>query len=406
MLKEIQCEKFREKVIIFNSGLNAILGDSEGSNSIGKSSLLMIIDFIFGGDTYLKHNRDTVEKLGNHDFYFKMEFDGVSYYFCRGTENSDSVFKCNEDYSKTEEINIKDYRSNLKAYYKLNFSNLSFRSAVSLFSRVWGKGNYDINKPLHTVPEEKALNAITRLIKLFNEYDQIDKEEMEIKQLTEKKSVISKAGKMQVIPKITKTNYEKNRNTLEDLKKELEQLSKSIFSPEINISEILSQEVYKLKEKKNFLLSQLEYHRSRLARVNRTISKSVEAKFNDLLEFFPNVNIEKLKNIESFHEGIASILSKELRNAKKDLIKKISLMETEINDINIQLELILNPSQKSSVYLDKLVDLSSEMKNIQLENDHYEKLVDVNDDINNKTKELTEIKDIIIKNIEEKINTG
>lgn len=49
MLVEIRCDKFKKKVITFHKGLNVVLGDNKGTNSIGKSTLLMVIDFIFGG---------------------------------------------------------------------------------------------------------------------------------------------------------------------------------------------------------------------------------------------------------------------------------------------------------------------------------------------------------------------
>lgn len=54
MLKRIRCDKFREKEIIFHPGLNAVIGDEIASNSIGKSTLLMIIDFVFGDLNTLK----------------------------------------------------------------------------------------------------------------------------------------------------------------------------------------------------------------------------------------------------------------------------------------------------------------------------------------------------------------
>ena len=49
MLKQIQSSVFRKGPIFFHEGLNTVLGDDQGSNSIGKSTLLMIVDFIFGG---------------------------------------------------------------------------------------------------------------------------------------------------------------------------------------------------------------------------------------------------------------------------------------------------------------------------------------------------------------------
>lgn len=61
MLIEIQCDKFKvggkngetREPIHFHKGLNAIVGDDDRSNSIGKSTLLMIIDFVFGGEDYI-----------------------------------------------------------------------------------------------------------------------------------------------------------------------------------------------------------------------------------------------------------------------------------------------------------------------------------------------------------------
>ena len=41
---------------IDKNGLNSILGDDVSTNSIGKSTLLMIIDFVFGGNTFISKN--------------------------------------------------------------------------------------------------------------------------------------------------------------------------------------------------------------------------------------------------------------------------------------------------------------------------------------------------------------
>ena len=52
MLVEIKCDIFREKAVKFHSGFNVVLGDEKASNSIGKSNLLLIIDFVFGGNVF------------------------------------------------------------------------------------------------------------------------------------------------------------------------------------------------------------------------------------------------------------------------------------------------------------------------------------------------------------------
>ena len=59
MLVEIMCDEFKDHGkprgrIPLRAGLNTVIGSDTGSNSIGKSTFLMIIDFIFGGDDYVE----------------------------------------------------------------------------------------------------------------------------------------------------------------------------------------------------------------------------------------------------------------------------------------------------------------------------------------------------------------
>lgn len=90
MLVEIQCDKFQKNgemraPIRFHEGLNAVLGDDNGSNSIGKSTFLMILDFVFGGDDYVKKCTDVQDNVGEHTINFTFRFDGEDYHFSRNT---------------------------------------------------------------------------------------------------------------------------------------------------------------------------------------------------------------------------------------------------------------------------------------------------------------------------------
>ena len=84
MLVEIHCDEFMSygkprKPIIFHEGLNTVLGGQSADNSIGKSTFLLIIDYVFGGDTY-KYS-DAAHKLKNHFIKFAFKFDNQHYYF-------------------------------------------------------------------------------------------------------------------------------------------------------------------------------------------------------------------------------------------------------------------------------------------------------------------------------------
>ena len=158
MLYEICCDQFYQKEIVFNDGLSVILGTNTGDNSIGKSTFLLIVDYVFGGSTY-SETTDIINNVGSHDIFFTFIFEGEKYRFCRNSINRHIVWKCDENYVKTEEIRLEDYCKWLDKRYGLALPELSFRDAVGRYIRVYGKNNCDERHPLHYVVTEKAEKA-------------------------------------------------------------------------------------------------------------------------------------------------------------------------------------------------------------------------------------------------------
>ena|SRR5690242_3744449 len=97
MLTEVASSVLREERVRFHGGLNVVLGDENATNSIGKSSLLMIIDFAFGGETLLKYNKDLVDELDHHSYLFTFLFDDEEYRFQRRTVEPEVVYRCDQD---------------------------------------------------------------------------------------------------------------------------------------------------------------------------------------------------------------------------------------------------------------------------------------------------------------------
>ena len=100
MLSEIRCSKFRQGIqtITFHEGLNTVVGTEKETNSAGKSSFLLILDFVFGGDDYYKKCKAVRDNVGEHSIDFKMEFKGEPYYFSRFTDNKNVVTRCDQNY--------------------------------------------------------------------------------------------------------------------------------------------------------------------------------------------------------------------------------------------------------------------------------------------------------------------
>lgn len=101
MLKQISCQLFRENgqprpPIKFTHGLNTILGAVKGeAGSIGKSTMMLIIDFAFGGNTYV--GSDAVKELGDHTIYFTFEFADGQYHFARTPTDPKLVARVDEN---------------------------------------------------------------------------------------------------------------------------------------------------------------------------------------------------------------------------------------------------------------------------------------------------------------------
>lgn len=72
MLKRIQCDEFKtfegavRPPIEFHKGLNAVIGNESGTNSVGKSTFLMILDFVFGGDDYIRKSKEVHKNILPH----------------------------------------------------------------------------------------------------------------------------------------------------------------------------------------------------------------------------------------------------------------------------------------------------------------------------------------------------
>lgn len=199
MLTEIRCSAFEDcgkarGPIVFNPGLNVVLGSSHGSNSIGKSTFLLIVDFAFGGETYAK-NKETLQNVGPHTIDFAFEFDGVTHRFSRSPMDVERVWRCDEDYNHVEEISLRDFCEWLSGSYGMSGLGGTFRGLVSVFMRAYGKENYNVVKPLQSVPREQEEAAVTRLLRLYGRYGMVDQAWKLLKEAEEDKKAFDASMK-------------------------------------------------------------------------------------------------------------------------------------------------------------------------------------------------------------------
>lgn len=174
MLKQIICDKFKTQPEAFRTRLNVVLGSSDGSNAIGKTTFLLILDFVFGGDGYTKAAKDVINHIDHHTIDFIFEFDGIPYFFSRSTSRPSVVNRCDSKFRVIEEMPLQKYRGFLFDEYKIHLQGISFSEIVDRFFRIYGHGNHNEHKPLQGERETMA-TAVEYLLKLLDKFQDIQK---------------------------------------------------------------------------------------------------------------------------------------------------------------------------------------------------------------------------------------
>lgn len=405
MLTYIECEWFTDKRITFKESLNIVVGDRANSNSIGKSTLLKVVDFIYGGDTLITHSKDVHETLGHHSYVFKLTLD-KEYVFERNT-GAPTLIHLHCENGEIKEWSTSEYLEFLHQQYTPEIEELSFRSVVSLMTRVWGRDNLDVRRPLHNFSAESGSQCIDWLIKVFNRFGPLANLSIRQNKLSTEQKSLNAAAKQSIIPKITKSKYTKNQEDITTHEHRLDTIRREISSLAMSINELIDEAVLESKTEKNQLLeikmslsSELERVRANLED-NKRISKR---SFQPLVEIIPSLNLEKLDTIESFHNGLTRILRKEIKEKELELLEQIGTIDAEIAICNAAIAKALKNSGNPTYIVDSVIDISLALSKLTKENELYEKFTALAKEIKGIREKLKELKAGILESIESSLN--
>lgn len=375
MLKRIICDKFKQRIVDFKNGLNTVLGDDVGTNSIGKSTFLLIVDFAFGGSSY-NQSTEVFKNIGHHAIKICFEFNSVLYYFQRKTEDSNTVYKCDENYTTIATLSLEQYNEFLYDKYSIDLFDLKFRGVISLYSRIYGKDNLDEKHPLsirRNEPEEKAVISLIKLFDLYRQIAEINKNRIEKK---ERYKAFVNAQKHNVLPKnITKKTYKENCDKILILKKQCEDLQNEIGTQSLNLKTEQLEQVRILmndlsiwkrqRSKANAMLVKLENNKSSVGGVSNV-------DLEELIEFFPNVNTEKIEKVNQFHSTVSRILSKEIGNQITQIKIQIEYTNEHIDKIHAQIQDITKTVNPSKIAIQQLIIIQKQIAELELCNNFHD----------------------------------
>ena len=416
MLVEIMCEEFKDHGtprgrIQLHAGLNTVMGSSSGSNSIGKSTFLMIIDFVFGGDDYVEKLTDVQTEVGEHRICFAFQFKDGVHYFSRSNVDYKNVHKCDKDYRPLKDglISITQYLSFLQTHYDMDLEGLTFRNAIGRSIRVYKRETLDEEHPLHQAKQETAKSAIEGLLKLTDLYSGIEAQSKVTAEAKDKYSTFKKAQKYQYIPFVTKqSDYNKNEGRIAELTAQAEELARKSSSGLLDLDSVQAEQLSILQGK----LSNFKRQRSHLLAQLRAIradqnlgKKSFKRNYDDLLRFFPEVNLQRIEAIEGFHKQLVGILKKEFSETEESIQATLALIESEMAQIEASISQMAKTTDLSKVVLEQYAAIDKELKTLQTANENYLKTMELSQVAKAYEEELNRLVVEQIAIMQQEINT-
>lgn len=394
MLREIRCDKFRtfddkpREPIKFHPGLNAVLGTNDAKNSIGKSTFLMIIDFVFGGRDYVQKCTDVQQMVEGHTIEFCFEFEDGLHFYSRNTVNTTKVNRCDENYNVIDAISTDKFCKELAKGYHVDESLSSFRGMINPYFRVYQRDNLDEKAPLEVAKKGKPEAAINELLKLFGLYNLVMEYKIQEKENEEQKDIYANSIKYDLIKKINAREYKANQKRITELQAEIEKLEKSSEESDLSLLGIenpkIIEQIGLLKEELRKTNQKLSKYKSQLRVISdnrRNSVISVDSDIELLREFFPDADIKHIQEIEQFHRKIQEILTDEFSDAEAQLRGLINiaqdeqaLLEKEIRELGVSKDF-------STQIFRTYAKLRNELDELQKVNDAHEKLKEHGDAI-------------------------
>lgn len=392
----------------FHPGLNVIMGMDLADNSIGKSSSLLVIDFIFGGNSYQKSI--AIKKLGDHPIYFCFQFE-KKFYFSRNTATPDIITYCNDDYSPTgETMPLENFLNKLKKRYHLDSPELSFRLAMSGFFRIAGKNNQNTDFPLQVYSSQKSSESITTLIQLFNLYDNIARYKERLKDKSDQLTTFRNARKYAFISNLVggKKQFEANVSEIKRLEYDLSHLQDT-HQDKIDSDDIeKNQQKIQLRNTKLELENSLRDKQRRLKLLDISIEFGLYPTDSDLTElqrYFPDTNLKKLYEVEAYHKKLATILDSEFSTERETLSLEIEGLESQLTVLNRELQELGSIPNLSNEFLENYSKLTAIINALKEQNGAYLKESALSKEKSEADSDLKRSTEDILIELEGKINT-
>ncbi len=266
-----------------------------------------------------------------------------------------------------------------------------------------------MQKPLHVVQNQTGKDGVNRLIQMFGRYSEIKGIAANLAEREAKLQALTAAIKRDILPKIGSRDYAENVVTISTVQEELAEIRADLAKYATNIADLVHRDVIDLKIERDRLLAIRVDLAGRLRRTERNIAENrhISSKhFQGLVEFFPEMNQDRLAEVEEFHSGVAKALRTELRQAEQDLKERLASVDEGIADIDARMANTLKSINEPTHLVDRVYDLATTLGRAREENKQYQGEEELRRVILERKVELTTVKRNILSEIETHLNEG
>ena len=117
--------------------------------------------------------------------------------------------------------------------------------------------------------------------------------------------------------------------------------------------------------------------------------------FEALLEFFPNANIKRIEEIEGFHKQVRTVLTKEFKQSRKNIIDMINSISSNIAILEEKITSVSNIPNVSQAVLTQYADLQNDIEQLKEANNNFLKL----NKLKNRSTKLSNSFNILLKDV-------
>lgn len=374
--------------------------------------MLMIIDFVFGGDDYIKLSQDVIKHKGDHEFRFAFKFGDRITYYIRSTKRPNEITVCDHSYYPTgRSISLTDFRRSLSIAYGLNQTGLTWREAVGGTFRIWQRDNDKPTLPLSTHRSDTHRHGITRLLGLFGTLPIVEealKAEMDVKAAVDAAKIAPHAYNLRIAA--TKTEVEANNKRINELQAQLDDLEASFgLTGESEITEEQAQALATLRRaqsplyrKRTILTNQLEALTD-----NKELGskRRRRADFEALAAFVPEFDYAHLELVEEFHAQIKKLVVKQAKKDIEAVSRELDRVRSELARLDMQIGRITTAPNITAKSAEAFHELKSELGRLRAANKAYETKKEYDAQLVAARKKVTEDSADLLKDIESRINT-